>query len=350
LEGEAGRVRLIQPPSQRRSLEITSRQYQSENSPEEIEEAVREVEDIRDTDLARLLSETILEETPGREEILTEMKKMRDSAPGKEDVRLPGLMLGGEELIEKLVELVQFMFNNEAEKWEEELKIGLVIPLFKKGDRNKKNNYRGVCLLPMASRVTARIMANRLRIWAEKLGLWDDDQSGFRKGRSTADATQVMVRIQEDTMDLRKRMAAKGEDLEEGKVPVARLLDLSKAYPRVSKPALWGILERYGMKEKALRLLQSLHESTEYRIKSREGESEPWVPARGLREGDPSSPPLFNIYHQAVMRVGARKRKRKAEEAGMEVGISFRFIPGSSFPASWAWEKGISVAKRRRVV
>ena len=73
------------------------------------------------------------------------------------------------------------------------------------------------------------------------------------------------------------------------------------------------------------------------------------MPARGLREGDPSSPPLFNIYHQAVMRVGARKRKRKAEEAGMEVGISFRFIPGSSFPASRAWEKGNSETKRRRV-
>ena len=190
-------------------------------------------------------------------------------------------------------------------------------------------------------------MANRIIIWAEKLELFDDDQSGFRKGRSTADATQVMVRIQEDTVDLRKRLAAKGEELEDGKVPVARLLDLSKAYPRVNKPALWGILERCGMKEKALRMLKSLHEATEYRIKSREGLSEPWVPERGLREGDPSSPVLFNVYHQAVMRVGTKKRKRKAEEAGLEAGISYRFIPGSAFPASRAWEKGNSETKRR---
>jgi hypothetical protein len=30
-----------------------------------------------------------------------------------------------------------------------------------------------------------------------------------------------------------------------------------------------------------------------------------------------------------------------------EVGISYRFIPGSAFPASRAWEKGNSETKRR---
>ena len=38
--------------------------------------------------------------------------------------------------------MVQFMFENRAHKWEQELKIGQRVPLFKKGDRNDKNNYR----------------------------------------------------------------------------------------------------------------------------------------------------------------------------------------------------------------
>ncbi len=50
----------------------------------------------------------------------------------------------------------------------------------------------------------ARIMVNRLRIWAEKLKLLDDEQAGFRKERSMADATQKMVRIQEDVSDLER--------------------------------------------------------------------------------------------------------------------------------------------------
>ena len=65
-------------------------------------------------------------------------------------------------------------------------------------------------------------MANRLRIWAEKLQLLDDEQAGFRKERSTADATQIMVRLQEDVSDLRKRLAAKGEQMNEDDIPTAK--------------------------------------------------------------------------------------------------------------------------------
>ena len=134
-----------------------------ENTPQEIEEAVNECEDLREDETAREGND-MLEQTPEREEILEEMKKMRDSSPGKDGVRLIMLMKGGEEVISRVVKLVQFMFNNSQDKWEDELKIGLVIPLHKKGDRNERNNYRGVVLLAMGSRILARIMANRLRI------------------------------------------------------------------------------------------------------------------------------------------------------------------------------------------
>ena len=44
---------------------------------------------------------------------------------------------------------------------EKSLKSGLVIPLFKKGNRNNVNNYREVCLLAMGSRILARIMTSK---------------------------------------------------------------------------------------------------------------------------------------------------------------------------------------------
>ena len=154
----------------------------------------------------------------------------------------------------------------------------------------------------MGSRILGRILAVRLRDWAEAMKLVDDEQSGFRKGRSTADTTQIMYRIQEDAIDLRRRKERAGEVINGDEEAAARLLDLQKAYPRVNKPALWRLLVRYGMGNKCLRVLQDLHETTEYKVIGRDGESEPWIPERGLREGGATSPPLFNVYHQAPIK------------------------------------------------
>ena len=319
-----------------------------ENNPEDIEETVNMIDDISQTDRAKEQAE-FLNSIPSREEILTQMNKMRESAPGKDGVRLIYLQKGGPELTERLVTMIQEMFEKGAVEWEGSLKVGQVIPLFKKGDRNNVNNFRGVCLLAMGSRITARIAADRLRIWAEKMELLDDDQAGFRKKRSTADVTQIMIRIQEDTRDLLKRTEMAGETLPDGDRPSARLLDLRKAYPRVNKPALWMLLKKYGIGHKFLQILKDLHETTEYRIKSRAGESESWTPERGLREGCPSSPPLFNIFHQAVMRLATKARKRKAEETVTDFGINFKWIPGSNIPGNNMREKPNSEAKRVKI-
>ena len=319
-----------------------------ENSPEEIEEVAKRIKDISDTEKAKEWKD-ILEAVPGREEIAEQIKKMRDSAPGDDGVRLSYLMKGGQEIFDYIIEMVQFMFLNGAETWEESLKVGMVIPLFKKGDRNDPNKYRGVCLLAMGSRILARVLANRLRIWAEKLALLDDSQSGFRSGRSTADATQVMVRIQEDSTDLRRRIEASGEVVESEEETVARLLDLRKAYPRVNKPLLWLMLERYGMGETCLRALKDLHESTVYRIRGKDGDSEPWTPERGLREGCPSSPPLFNIYHQGSMRVAKEDREAAAALVNQTVGVVYSWVPGNSFPSDSRWEKKNSEAVEIKV-
>ena len=298
-------------------------------------------EDLREDERTKEWRER-LGRPPEREEVEKEMRKMKDASPGEDGVRLSYLLKGGERVMAEVVRIVRFMWENGAETWEDSLRSGEVIPLFKKGDRNNPNNYRGVCLLSMGSRIVARIVACRLREWAEAMGLMDDNQSGFRSGRSTADATQVMMRMQEDAEDLKGRREESGA--EGGVKPAARLMDLRKAYPRVNKPALWRLLKRCGLEGHFLRVIMDLHESTEYVVRGKEGNSEPWVPARGLREGCPSSPILFNIYHQAVMRVAVEERKEEAERNGREVGVCYKWVPGSALPGERLWEKENSEA------
>ena len=60
--------------------------------------------------------------------------------------------------------------------------------------------------------------------------------------------SQIVVRMREDLDDYVRRKEKMGLDARnEIDRPTARLLDLEKAYPRVSKPALWMSLERYGL-------------------------------------------------------------------------------------------------------
>ena len=312
-----------------------------ENPPEEIDEAVDKAEDLRGSDQAKEWEER-LNKVPDFEEVVEQMKLMRDSAPGEDGIRLSYLLKGGRKVLEEVVAVIQHMFLNGADSWEEALRVGIVVPLFKKGDRNEPGNYRGVCLLSLGSRILARVLACRLQKWAESVKVLDDDQQGFRKGRSTVDATQMMVRLQEDQEDLWKRTG--GEEVDEGDQLTGRLLDLKKAYPRINKPALWRLLERYGISGNFLRAIKDLHESTTYKVRGKEGMSEEWIPARGLREGCPSSPILFNIYHQAVMRVAKVEREKAAVASGRVAGVVMKYVPGSAFPHEGSWEKDNSEA------
>ena len=208
-----------------------------------IERAVRGAVDLRNDRRAKKANEC-LNVVPESEEIREAMKVTRELAPGLDGVRIGYIRKACEGIQGRVIEIVQKMFEVRANEWDELVKVGAMVPLHKKGARDQANNFRGVCLLSMCSRVLGRVIAKRVGRWAE-------NQASFRKGRSTADVVQVMQRIQEDVVDCKRRVNDGASDVNEDEWPCARLLDLRKAYPRVSKPALWSLLERYGMKKQS---------------------------------------------------------------------------------------------------
>ena len=94
------------------------------------------------------------------------------------------------------------------------------------------------------------------------------------KDRFTADVAHMMIRM-EDDLDCKRRVNVEGANgIHSDDWPCARWFDLRKAYPRVSKPALCMLLERCGMSKKYLETIMDLYETTEYKVKGREGMSE----------------------------------------------------------------------------
>ena len=60
-----------------------------------------------------------------------------------------------------------------------------LIPVPKKGDLKKRENWRGIALLDVVSKVVARILQERLQRLAEDELL--ESQCGFRKGKGCMD-------------------------------------------------------------------------------------------------------------------------------------------------------------------
>ena len=67
----------------------------------------------------------------------------------------------------------------------ENLKIGCITPIFKKGDRDKVNNYRPVCSLSPISKIIEKVINNRMVEYLNKFNLLSKTQYGFRKSIGT---------------------------------------------------------------------------------------------------------------------------------------------------------------------
>ena len=72
---------------------------------------------------------------------------------------------------------------------------GILCPIYKKGDRNQCNNYRGISLLNIIYKIFAILLYSRLsKIIKPVIGNY---QMGFRPNRSTVDNIFIVRQIYE---------------------------------------------------------------------------------------------------------------------------------------------------------
>ena len=69
---------------------------------------------------------------------------------------------------------------------------GIIIPIHKKGSRDKVDNYRGITLLSTLGKLFTRVLNNRLNFWSDIYSVLIDAQGGFRSGRSTVDSIFIL--------------------------------------------------------------------------------------------------------------------------------------------------------------
>ena len=127
----------------------------------------------------------------------------RGKSPGIDDL-LPEMFIACKELLRPLL---CRLFNHMYSKciypisWTK----GVIVPVPKKGDLSDVNNFRGITLTSIFSKVFSILLDNRLRKWAENNDVIHDCQFGFRKHCSTVDCIFILTCIIEKVIKREKR-------------------------------------------------------------------------------------------------------------------------------------------------
>lgn len=149
-------------------------------------------------------------------------------------------------IIRKTIHLIStplsFIFNKclFAGYFPDQLKISKIIPVFKKGDKTKCQNYRPISIVPVFSKVFESLILRQLNTFFEGNKLITDSQFGFRAGRSTTMAVSSIVDSIINAFENRESVSA-------------LLFDLTKAFDCIPFDILLKKLEFYGIKTTQLR-------------------------------------------------------------------------------------------------
>ena len=156
-----------------------------------------------------------------------------------------------------------------------------MIPVFKKKDRNKVENYRSVSILPNFSKVHERCLYDQMHKYFNFiLSKWP---CGFRKGFSTLHCLLMM------TEKWRKCFG-------KGGISGAILTDLSKAFDCILHNLLVAKLAAYGFDYQSLRIMESFLSNRQQRTKINNAFSRYSEIIYGVPQGSILGPLLFNIY------------------------------------------------------
>jgi len=74
-------------------------------------------------------------------------------------------------------------------------KMSIILPLYKRGEKEHVTNYRSISLLCSAYKVYAEILRNRMETEAERKGIIPESQAGFRKRRCTMDNVFILNHV-----------------------------------------------------------------------------------------------------------------------------------------------------------
>ena len=163
--------------------------------------------------------------------------------------------------------------------------LDLIVPIHKDGDKDNPDNYRGLCIMNTLLKLVCTMMSKRLQKFLTEEKVISPEQIGFKPKSRTSDHILTIKAL------VNKYVC----DQKNSKLYTC-FVDFKKAFDSVPQLLLYEQLNKKNINGKFLSLLKNIYRKTECAVKFGNYRTKFFKYAKGLRQGDPLSPLLFNIY------------------------------------------------------
>lgn len=221
------------------------------------------------------------EEGISRKEIDKVIENMKDKkAAGIDEIPNEVWKYGGEKMRVWAWKMCNRIWKGEG--WPEIWKEGLVTPIIKKESGEVAKDYRKITLMSTLYKIYTSVLMERVKEELEKKEIIPDNQTEFRKGMGVMDNIYVLNYL------INKRLKAK-------KTLVAIFVNLKACFDSLDRKLIEEAMEKNGIR-KGLRVrVAEIFKEIKSRVKVGEKVGDCFWLARGVRQGCPISPMLFNI-------------------------------------------------------
>ena len=157
------------------------------------------------------------------------------------------------------------------------------MPIFKGGDKDDAQNYRGITLINILSKIYSQILLNRLTKWSDRENKISSNQFGFQKGKFTIDCIFIFSSIISKTLNAGCKL-------------YCVFLDYEKAFDKIDRSFLWHKLISENVSSRLVKALKSVYNTVKSCIRYKSTLSGFFDSHIGLKQGDPSSPLMFMLF------------------------------------------------------